>query len=98
MSGFIVIAEVTAPRESAGQIANALNALAELTRKELGCVAYEVCRELVDEAHWLIYEVWRSEQAWRRHLETDHLLKFRAQVHEAKGRLSARQFKYLECT
>ena len=49
--------------------------LVEKTRKEPGCISYEVCRDLKQPGHFLFIEVWRDDKALAEHVATAHFQK-----------------------
>lgn len=96
MSPFIVIAQVSATPKNESQIEAALLDLAGQTSSEDGCVQYQMCREMSEEAVWVIFEVWETEVHWRAHLKADHLIAFKALLASTGGALTARKFTSLE--
>lgn len=52
----------------------------ENTRKEPGNVRFDVLRTNSDPARFILYEVFEDENAAAAHKETDHYLKWRAEV------------------
>ena len=51
---------------------DALLRLAESTRREPGCRAYHVCREVDDPKRFVIFELYDDEQAFKAHAESPH--------------------------
>jgi quinol monooxygenase YgiN len=52
------------------------------TRKEKGCLAYDMNRSTDDEAVYVIYERWTNLPALQAHLKTPHITKLFETVHE----------------
>jgi quinol monooxygenase YgiN len=55
-----------------------LRALIAPTRKEEGCLLYELHRSADAPGGFLFYEIWASREAHAAHLRTDHLLRWSA--------------------
>jgi quinol monooxygenase YgiN len=67
----VVIVKV---KEGAGEkfetaFAKALTA----TRKEKGCITYDLNRDSKDAQHYVVYERWKSLAALDRHMKTEHI-------------------------
>jgi quinol monooxygenase YgiN len=55
-----------------------LRALIAPTRKEEGCLLYELHRSADTPGGFLFYEIWASREAHAAHLRTDHFLRWSA--------------------
>lgn len=55
-----------------------LRALVAPTRKEEGCLLYELHRSADAPGGFLFYEIWASREAHAAHLRTDHFLRWSA--------------------
>jgi quinol monooxygenase YgiN len=55
-----------------------LGALVAPTRKEEGCLLYELHRSADAPGAFLFYEIWASREAHAAHLRTDHFLRWSA--------------------
>jgi quinol monooxygenase YgiN len=55
-----------------------LRALIAPTRKEEGCLLYELHRSADGPGGFLFYEIWASREAHAAHLRTDHFLRWSA--------------------
>jgi quinol monooxygenase YgiN len=55
-----------------------LRALVAPTRKEEGCLLYELHRSADATGGFLFYEIWASREAHAAHLRTDHFLRWSA--------------------
>jgi len=53
---------------SAEMLTQARNSL----ERETGCLRFDVCRDPGDPAITFLYEIYEDEDAFKRHLETDH--------------------------
>jgi quinol monooxygenase YgiN len=45
----------------------------QATRKEKGCIAYDLNRDLKDATKYYVYERWKSIAALEQHMETEHI-------------------------
>ncbi len=43
---------------------------------ELGCVRFDVCEDVEDADHFLLYEVYEDEAAFKAHRETEHFARW----------------------
>lgn len=67
------------PREGQDMLLEAeLRALVGPTRKEDGCLAYDLHRSAEGPSSFLLHEVWASRQAHSRHTNTSHFLRWNA--------------------
>ena len=54
-----------------------LEKLVKATRRENGCVQYDLHQDNTDPDRFLFYENWASRELWQAHLASAHLLAFR---------------------
>ena len=73
MKRLTVVATVTAKPDCVGQVKEELNRLIEPTRKEDGCVNYDLHQSKEDPAVFIFHENWDSEAHLGAHLETPHI-------------------------
>lgn len=67
------------PREGQETLLEAeLRALVGPTRKEEGCVTYDLHRSVDGPSAFLLHEVWASREAHTRHTNTPHFLRWNA--------------------
>ena len=52
--------------------------LVECSRKDAGCVQYDLHQETGNPGAFVIYEVWQSEALWRDHINAEHISAFKA--------------------
>jgi quinol monooxygenase YgiN len=55
-------------------------AMADATRKEAGCIAYQFSADLADPNTVFIFEEWENAEVLARHFQTEHLRAFRAEL------------------
>lgn len=77
-----VVAEITAKPGKEEDLRAALLALVEPTRKEEGCVEYDLHVSTDSPGAFVFYENWTSREALDRHLASPHLERFKARMDE----------------
>jgi quinol monooxygenase YgiN len=68
-----VVAQFTAKPEKVADLAAILRELVGPTRKEKGCISYQLLRNNVDSGDFVFVEEWTSNDALDAHLATPHL-------------------------
>lgn len=68
-----VVARLPAKKDKVGEVKTILRGLIGPTRKEKGCITYELLQNKVDPADFTFVEEWESDAALDAHLETDHV-------------------------
>ena len=76
----IVVAEVGAKAGKEDELRRALLALIEPTRREEGCVQYDLHVSTEEAGRFVFFEIWVSKEALDRHMQTAHFRKFVAAV------------------
>jgi quinol monooxygenase YgiN len=71
--GFRVVARIKAKPEKVEEVRALLSGLIEPTRKESGCVGYELLQNREDSTDFTFVEEWASDAAFKQHFETEHL-------------------------
>lgn len=68
-----VIARIKARPEKAGEVRELLCGLIEPTRKESGCISYELLQNREDPTDFTFVEEWESDAAFESHAASDHI-------------------------
>ena len=68
-----VVARIVALPESIDQVRSCLSELIEPTRKEAGCISYELLQNKSDPTDFTFVEEWAGDEALSAHLQTDHI-------------------------
>ncbi|HKW62524.1 MAG TPA: antibiotic biosynthesis monooxygenase family protein [Candidatus Acidoferrum sp.] len=77
--GAITLIVILRPREGQEILLEAeLRALIGPTRKEEGCISYELHRAADGPGGFLLHEVWASREAHTEHMHTPHFLRWNA--------------------
>lgn len=82
MSKVIVVAKVVAKKDSVEAVKTELLKIILPTRKESGCIEYNLHQDNEDPAVFIFYEIWESAACLERHINTDH---YKAYVRAAEG-------------
>jgi len=54
----------------------------EPTRKENGCILYELHQDLDNPNVFMFYEIWESKLAWRAHDQQPHIVDFKKTIED----------------
>jgi len=68
-----IVARVVASPDSVSQVRTILSDLVEPTRKEAGCISYELLQNQTDHTDFTFVEEWTSDAAIDAHLTTKHI-------------------------
>ncbi|EMA7642097.1 putative quinol monooxygenase [Vibrio parahaemolyticus] len=71
-----LVAEVKAYPDSKDQVVNLLAGLLEPTRQEEGCCQYELYLDEKVEGLFMFQEIWASQEALDKHLQSPHMATF----------------------
>jgi quinol monooxygenase YgiN len=69
----VVVAHIRARQEKQEQLKNLLTGLVGPTRKEAGCIRYQLYRNSADARDFTFIEEWESDAALDAHLKRPHL-------------------------
>jgi quinol monooxygenase YgiN len=72
MSQLTVIAKVLSKKEFLEDVKSELMKLIEPTRKEAGCICYNLHQDNEDPAVFIFYETWESSACLERHMDSSH--------------------------
>jgi quinol monooxygenase YgiN len=68
-----VVARIKARAETVSEVRELLSSLVEPTRKESGCIIYELLQNTEDPTDFTFVEEWETNEALAIHLASDHL-------------------------
>jgi len=68
-----VVARMIAQPEKTEQVKTMLTSLIEPTRKEKGCITYQLLQNVDHPADFTFFEEWESSEDLQVHLKSDHL-------------------------
>jgi len=72
VSKLTVVAKVTARKDTVENVKSELLKLIAPTRKEDGCIEYNLHQDNEDPAVFVFYETWESLASLENHMNTDH--------------------------
>lgn len=73
MSTLTIVAKVEAKSDKIELVKAELFKLIAPTRKEAGCIQYDLHQDNSDPAVFVFYENWESRELWQTHMNNDHL-------------------------
>ena len=77
--GAVTVAVILRPREGQDLMLEAeLRALIAPTRKEEGCLRYDLYRSIEGAGAFLLHEIWETRDHHTTHTKTDHFLRWNA--------------------
>ncbi len=76
MSTLTIVANIKAAPDSVDSVKAALEKLVDVTRKETGCVKYDLHQNNSDPSHFMFYETWTSRELWQQHMKAPHLAEY----------------------
>lgn len=92
-----VVAHVPAHPESVKELKTVLTALVEPSRKESGCIRYELWHNTETPTDFTFVEEWESEEALDAHLQTQHIADAFSQAgHLLGGEIDIRRYHQIE--
>ena len=72
-SSLKVVARIKARPDKVGEVRKLLCGLVEPTRKEFGCISYELFQNIKDPTDFTFVEEWESDAAFESHAASDHI-------------------------
>jgi quinol monooxygenase YgiN len=79
---FVLLVSLRTKEGMGKKLESAFAKAAPETRKEKGCLAYDLHRDAAKAEHYLVYERWKSLADLSAHLQTDYIKALLAEVHE----------------
>ena len=73
---YVVLAELRARPECAGELAAFMARHAAASRAEPGCLTFDVCRDPADPTVFVLYEMYTDAAAYTAHRATEHYARF----------------------
>ena len=78
MAKLTIVANITAEPDKVDLVRAELEKLIEPTRREAGCLQYDLHRDNEHPAHFMFYENWESRDLWQAHMNNQHLKDYMA--------------------
>ncbi|MBB1269813.1 putative quinol monooxygenase [Shewanella sp. SR44-3] len=78
MTQLTIVANIIAKANKVELVKAELVKLIETTRKETGCVNYDLHQDNANPAHFMFYENWQTRELWQVHMGNQHLKDYMA--------------------
>lgn len=88
-----VVATVIVKPEFLSEVTEALHEVIEPSRQEIGCLQYELHRDIEHPETFVFYERWASKEALSQHDDSEHFVNF---VRRLDGKLVSLDIKRLK--
>jgi quinol monooxygenase YgiN len=79
----VIVAQIKAKKKSVTLVERELLKLIEPTRKEEGCLQYDLHQDNQNPELFLLYEKWESKNLWLQHRVKEHMVRFREAIEGA---------------
>ncbi|MDB4766109.1 antibiotic biosynthesis monooxygenase [bacterium] len=76
MAHLTIVANIKAKADKVDLVKAELEKLIATTRKEAGCVQYDLHQDNENPTHFLFFENWESRELWQAHMGSQHLKDF----------------------
>lgn len=83
MTTLTIVARIEAKSDQVKLVKNALIKLIEPTRKEEGCLQYDLHQDNEYSEVFVFYENWQSRELWQVHMNNEHLKTYMAETEGA---------------
>jgi quinol monooxygenase YgiN len=77
MQRVTIVARIKAKRKYADRVKQELAGLIAPTRREQGCLTYDLYQNVDDRSLFLFHEIWESQALLEEHWKSDHLKGYR---------------------
>ncbi len=91
----ILVAEIKAKSDDIEAVKKALKAMVAPTRKEKGCLAYNLHQSKKDKSVFMFYEQWASQAALDEHGKSAHMAAMRKAIEGKVEDVEATAYEYL---
>ena len=92
----MILARIEAKKETKKLVQDEVLKLIEPTRKEKGCIQYELFQDNEQSELFFFIETWESNKLWKLHMESKHLKNFIEQTEGALVDLNINQITKLK--
>ncbi len=73
MTTLTIVANIIANHDKVKLVKEELIKLIDITRKEEGCIKYDLHQDNDNPAHFMFYETWENRELWQVHMNNQHL-------------------------
>ena len=79
----VIVARIKANKNNASLVETELLKLVEPTRKEQGCLQYDLHQDNLSPELFFLYEKWETKDLWLQHRVNEHMVRFREAIEGA---------------
>lgn len=90
-----IVAPLTVKPEFVEEVTQTLLTIVAASREEVGCLQYDLHREIGSSNSFIFYERWRSEEAVAQHENTEHFKHFVSQLEGKLEKIEIKKMKVL---
>jgi quinol monooxygenase YgiN len=73
MTNLTIVANIKAKNDTVDLVKAELLKLIKVTRKEKGCINYDLHQDNTNPVHFMFYENWQSRELWKNHMNNSDL-------------------------
>ncbi len=73
MANLTIVANIKAKAGKIELVKSELEKLIDITRREAGCIQYDLHQDNEDPTHFMFFENWTSREMWQNHMGAQHL-------------------------
>lgn len=96
MTTLTIVAHIHAHADRVALVEAELRKLIPITRKERGCVRYDLHRDNDSATHFMFLESWESHELWQTHMEAPHLAAYMEATEGAVSEFALHQLTPVE--
>jgi len=95
MSNLTIVANIIAENDHVELVRLELTKLIEPTRKEEGCIQYDLHQDNQNPAHFVFFEKWTSKQHLEAHLKNNHIAQYAQAVEGAIAQFTLNEMTHI---
>ncbi len=96
MPKLTIVAQVEARPDKIELVKAELEKLIVPSRRDAGCLQYDLHQDNENPAFFLFFENWESRELWQAHMATDHLRAYRAATEGAVAEFSLNEMTQVD--
>lgn len=96
MALLTIVANFRAQPETVDLVRTELGKLLPVSRKENGCIQYDLHEDLKDAGHFLLYETWESRALWEHHVKAPHIAAFLKATKDTELKITIYEMKHVD--
>lgn len=95
MGKITILANIKAKPESVNLVKKELLNIIETSRKEIGCINYDLHQDNNNPAHFIFYENWESRELWQDHSNNQHILDYKKVTKDALDEVTITEMTHI---